>query len=190
MRRGFTWFIAGGVIAVALFAGLDAVRSSLRETPTAAETAPTVTRPTVVSHTFPECNQDQMTVAVEVRKPDSTRPVWNQREARGWRAWQRTPVATLVMRNVGSGYCVIVDGPFDFGIRDRADRWMARWNGNNVFPGLYAPKQERSFSLPNVFSCDRPGPFRAIGTVGDQSARLNDLAYHEVTCTSGRFTPT
>ena len=83
MRRGFTWAIAGGVIAVALFAGLDALRSSLRETPTAAEKAPAVTRPTVVSHPVPECNQNQMAVAVEVRKPDSTRPVWNQKDARG-----------------------------------------------------------------------------------------------------------
>jgi len=189
MRSGFTWAIAGGVIAIALFAGLDALRSSLRESPNAVETAPTVTRATAVSHSFSECDQDQMAIAVEVRKPDSTRPVWNQREARGRRAWQRTPVATLVMRNVGSSFCVLVDGTFDFGIRDRADRWMARWDGDNVFPGLYAPDQERSFSLPNVISCDRPEPFRAIATVGDQSARLDDLAYQEVTCTSGRLTP-
>jgi hypothetical protein len=48
MRRGITWVIFGAVLGVALFAGVDALRSSLRETPTAADTAPAVTRPTVV----------------------------------------------------------------------------------------------------------------------------------------------
>jgi hypothetical protein len=183
LRGRLTWIIVGAVVAVVVVAGIDALRSSLRETRIPVETAPAINRSTVVS----ECNVRQMEAAIEVRKPDNTRPVWNQRDARGWRAWQRTPAATLVMRNVGSSDCILSEGTFDFGIRDRTNRWMARWNGDNVFPGLYAPGQERSFSLPNVFSCDRPGPFRAIATVGDYSARLDDLAYREVTCTSGRL---
>jgi hypothetical protein len=184
MGRALTWIIFGAVLGVALFAGVDALRSSLRDAPTAVKTTPAVNGSIVVSG----CEANQLEAAIEVRKPDDTRPVWNQREARGWRAWQRTPVATLVMRNVGSRDCILSEGTFDFGIKDRAGRWMARWNGDNVFPGLYAPEQERSFSLPNVFSCDRPSPFSARATVGGYSARLNELAYDDVTCLNGRLT--
>jgi len=64
---------------------------------------------------------------------------------------------------------------------------MARWEGNNVFGGSYVPAEEKSFSLPNVFSCDRPAPFRAIATVGHYAAGLDDLTYDQVTCTKGRL---
>ena len=75
------------------------------------------------------------------------------------------------------------------GSGDRSGRWMARWDGNNVFGGQYAPAEERSFSLPNVYSCrNQPGPFRAMATVGPYSALLNRLTYSQVTCTSGRLT--
>jgi hypothetical protein len=172
-----------------LLAGIDALRSSLRDTKTVARTPPNAIRSTIVSNQHTECGRSQMVVAIEVRKPDETRQVWNQSATRDWRAWQRTPVATLVVRNAGSSDCFLrrVDGKFDFGIRDRADKWMARWNGGNVFRGPYAPAQEKSFSLPNVFSCDRPGPFRAIATVGHYAARLNGLTYGQVTCGSGRL---
>jgi len=181
-RTRLTWIILGAVVAVVVVAGVDAVRSSLREAPPVAESA------IVSHHEEPVCTRRQMAVSVQVRKPDETRPVWNQRDARGWWMWKRTPVATLIVRNVGSSACVLVDGSFDFGIRDRADRWMARWKGGNVFPGRYAPLSETSFSLPNVFSCDRPAPFKAIATVGPYSARLNHLTYGQVTCMSGRVT--
>ena len=157
-------------------------------------TTPTATRSTNVSNRDTACKRSQMVVAIEVRKPDETRPAWNLRDQDnpGWRAWQRTPVATLVVKNAGSSDCALVhgDGTYDFGIRDRSGRWMARWDGNNVFGGQYAPAEERSFSLPNVYSCDRPGPFRAMATVGPYSALLNRLTYSQVTCTSGRLTST
>ena len=190
MRGGWvSWVIGGAIGLLLLFAGIDALRSSLGDTK-AAVTAPTATRSTNVSNRDTACKRSQMVVAIEVRKPDETRPAWNQRGDRGWRAWQRTPVATLVVKNAGSSDCALVhgDGTYDFGIRDRAGRWMARWDGNNVFGGQYAPAEERSFSLPNVYSCDRPGPFRAMATVGPYSALLNRLTYSQVTCTSGRLT--
>ena len=187
-RTRLSWIILGAVLAVVVFAGIDALRSSLGSTSPAVKTAPTGAGATVGSNEDPACSQKQMAVSVQVRKPDETRPVWNQREALGWRAWQRTPVATLVVKNVGSGTCFLAHGRYDFGITDRADRWMARWDGNNVFAGTYVPAEEKSFSLPNVFSCDRPGPFRAKATVGHYSARLNHLTYDQVTCTSGRST--
>jgi len=176
--------------ALLVLAGMDALRSSLRSPPVRA--APTGTRTTTVSNEELECNRGQMVVSIQVRKPDDTRPVWNQRDrdSSGRRAWQRTPVATLVMRNVGSSECVLVEGDFDFGIKDGSDSWMARWNGANVFPGPYAPAEEKSFSLPNVFSCDRPAPFRAVATLGRYSARLDHLTYDEVTCRNGRLSKT
>ena len=184
LRTRLTWIILGAVVAVVVFAGVDALRSSLRDTSPATRAAPTFTGATNVSQEEPVCNRGQMAVAVQVRKPDDTRPVWNQRDRDnpGWRAWQRTPVATLVVRNVGSSACRLVHGRYDFGIRDGADRWMARWDGNNVFAGTYEPSAETSFSLPNVFSCDRPAPFRAVATVGDYTARLEHLTYDQVTC--------
>ena len=189
MRRGLTWVIFGAVLGVALFAGVDALRSSLHGSPSAVEAAPTVTRPNVSSRPVPYCKRNQMTVAIEVRKPDETRAPWNQRQAPGWQAWQRTPVATLVTRNVGANRCFLLHSIFHLGIKDRDNDSMARWHGPQEFHGLYEPDQERTFSLPNVFSCDRPGPFSAIGNVGGHSARLDGLAYDEVTCTSGRHTP-
>lgn len=191
MRGGWlSWVIGGAIGALLVFAGIDALRSSLGDTETAVKTAPTLTRSTHVSNQATECKRSQMVVAIEVRKPDETRPKWDQRDSPGWRAWERTPVATLVVRNAGSSDCVLNDGTFDFGIRDRADKWMARWDGGNEFPGPYAPAQERTFSLPNVYSCDRPGPFRAMATVGHSSARLEGLSYDQVTCSSGRLTKT
>ena len=188
MRGGWlSWVIGGAIGALLVFAGIDALRSSLGDTKAAVKTTPT--RLTNVSNQATACKRSQMVVAIEVRKPDETRPVWNlrDRDNPGWRAWQRTPVATLVVKNAGSSDCALVhgDGTYDFGIRDRAGRWMARWDGNNVFGGQYAPAEERSFSLPNVYSCDRPGPFRAMATVGPYSALLNRLTYSQVTCTSG-----
>jgi len=190
LRTRLTWIILCAVAALLVVAGLDALRSSLRDPSAAERTAPTFTGATNVSHENPVCNRRQMVVSVQVRKPDETRPVWNQRERdnSGWRAWPRTPVATLVVRNVGSSACRLVHGRYDFGIKDRADRWMARWDGNNVFAGTYESSTETSFSLPSVFSCDRPAPFRAIATVGRYSARLNDLTYGQVTCMTGRLT--
>lgn len=189
LRTRITWVIGGAVVVLLIIAGVDALRSSLGEPRAAVGTAPTH-----VSNQATACKRSEMVVAIEVRKPDETRPVWNQRDQDnpGWRAWRRTPVATLVVRNAGSSDCVLVHGAgtYDFGIRDRAGRWMARWDGVNVFPGQYAPAQERTFSLPNVFSCDRPGPFSATATVGHSSARLKGLTYDQVTCTRDRLTST
>jgi hypothetical protein len=186
-RTRLSWIILGAVVAVVVFAGVDALRSSLGSTSPADRTVPTGAGATVISNEDPACNQKQMAVSVQVRKPDETRPVWNQREALRSRAWQRTPVATLVVKNVGSRTCLLAHGRYDFGIKDRANRWMARWEGNNVFAGSYVPAEEKSFSLPNVFSCDRPAPFSAIATVGHYAARLDDLSYDQVTCTRGRL---
>jgi hypothetical protein len=182
LRTRITWIILGAVVALVVLAGVDGLRSSLGKTRLAENTPPTVTGRTIVSHAVPACNRRQVAVSVQIRTPDETRPVWNQRNAPGWRAWQQTEVATLVARNVGSRACFLAHARFDFGIRDRADRWMARWNGNNVFGGTYEPASEKSFSLPNVFSCDRPGPFRAIATIGHYSARLQRVTYDQVTC--------
>ena len=43
------------------------------------KTAPTLTRSTHVSNQATECKRSQMVVAIEVRKPDETRPEWDQR---------------------------------------------------------------------------------------------------------------
>src|SRR5262245_2143295 len=117
-RARLTWITLGAVVALLVVAGVDALRSSLRDTSPAARAAPTFTGATNVSQEKPVCNRGQMAVAVQVRKPDDTRPVWNQRDRDnpGWRAWQRTPVATLVVRNVGSSACRLVHGRYDFGI--------------------------------------------------------------------------
>jgi hypothetical protein len=84
---------------------------------------------------------------------------------------------------------ILVDGNFDFGIMDRDNRLMAEWEGGNVFPGAYEPAQVKSFSLPNVVSCDRPASFTAVATIGHYSqARLKHLTYDQVTCRNGRLT--
>jgi hypothetical protein len=78
---------------------------------------------------------------------------------------------------------------FDFGIMDGDNRLMAEWEGGNVFPGAYEPAQVKSFSLPNVLSCDRPASFTAVATIGHYSqARLKHLTYDQVTCRNGRLT--
>ena len=75
-------------------------------------------------------------------------------------------MATLVVRNAGSSDCVLNDGTFDFGIRDRADKWMARWDGGNEFPGPYAPAQEGRFSLPTSTPATGPDPLERWRPLG------------------------
>jgi hypothetical protein len=46
----------------------------------------------------------------------------------------------------------------------------------------YAPASERTFSLPDTYRCDRPGPYLATATVGLCTARRDGLSSSEITC--------
>jgi hypothetical protein len=45
-----------------------------------------------------------------------------------------------------------------------------------------APGYRKTFHLPTVYFCDRPGPFVVVATVGLFSVRRGGLSRHEIAC--------
>lgn len=164
--------IAAVAIALVLVIAVDAVRSSDRKTTAPPKTATPGEAP---GQRVRLCAEGDMAVAIDVRHPSSS-------QASGrFEAPRRRAVATIVLRNVGSLRCGWVWG-FRLAVTDRAGRQVGRWLDSEWFVDDYIPGAERTFSLPGVFRCDRPGPFVAFAAVGPYSVRRGNLSRSEITC--------
>ena len=130
----------------------------------------------------PDCVGSDMRIAIEVRRPSH----W-QLEG-GWggmHARSDHRVATIVLRNV-SGHLCRFESAFDMTIYDRAGRIVGQWDDPRWFDGTYRPGTSGTFSLPDVYTCARPGPFWAFGAVGGYSARRHGLRLSDITCRARR----
>jgi hypothetical protein len=159
-------------IALVVVVAIDALRSSGRKRTASPKSVSTAVaqekRP-------PRCAEGDMVVGIDVRHPTSA-------QASGrFAAPRRRAVATIVLRNVGSLRCHWVWG-FRLAVTDRIGRPLARWLDAGWFVDDYIPGAEKTFSLPGVSRCDRPGPFVAFAVVGPYSARRGDLSRREIAC--------
>jgi hypothetical protein len=124
-----------------------------------------------------DCAAGDTTSAVEVRRPSH-----RQVSVRDWaHVHSQHRVATVVLRNISSRPCY-GGSAFDFKILDRVGRTVGDWDSPTWFAGYYQPSGYRTFSLPSVIRCDRPGPFTAIAVVGRYTARRHGLRRSEITC--------
>jgi hypothetical protein len=97
IRSRLTWVIAGAVVALLVVAGVDVLRSSENETTASPSTGSTmevatttgVVTMTAGSRRLPPCTVEDSAVTVEVRRPNP----------------ESQPVATIVMRGVGTRLC-------------------------------------------------------------------------------------
>jgi len=183
-----TWVIVGAVAALLAVAGVDALRSSDEETSPSATTAATTTEGESSDVAAP-CRPKQIAVSIDIRRPD-----WqNQPGYVGDAAWKQSRVATMVVRNVGSGACDLHE-EWHFLITDRRGHSVGRWNSEGlVLVGRYGPGAEKAFSLPAMeyatslerpaYRCDYPGPYVALASVGAAApARRGNLSASEITC--------
>jgi hypothetical protein len=159
IRTRLTWVIVGAVVALLIAAGVDALRSSDRESSAPTTTASTTTVGRRAGSTLPRCTREQVAVSIEIRKG----------------------VATIVVRHVGANPCDLRYRRFRLTIRDRAGNVIGQWGGAR-FGGDFSPGSEQTFSLPAVWHCDRRGPFLALATVGPYGARRSKLSRSEITC--------
>jgi hypothetical protein len=179
IRARLTQVIVGGVAAVLVVAGIDALRSSMRSDQPSALSNTTATVPPSLASTAPACTPDQVAVSIEVRHAAQTAPPGLHPLPR------RRVVATVVVRRLGGGACSQDPLPFALNIYDRDGRQVGDWLSTLYFAG-FAAGAERDVSLPDVYRCDRPGPFYAVATVGPYTARRGHLSYNAITCWHGR----
>jgi hypothetical protein len=181
IRTRLTWVIAGAVVALLVVAGVDALRSSGNETAGSPTAESTTAREEAIDPP-PPCTSEHLAVSIEVRKPDWHRGDYPDYSPWLTSEWRRSQVATIVVRNVAARSCFLAVGEFRFVIRDRAFRRVAFWTNPVWFAAEYSPGYEKTFFLPTVFSCDRPGPYSALATVGPFGARRGNLSRSEITC--------
>jgi hypothetical protein len=182
IRTHFGRLLVGGVAALLVVAGIDALRSTLSEDAPSAPTNPTATVPPSLVSAAPACTREQMAVSIEVRHASKTAPQGLDVLPR------RRVVTTIVVRRVGTEPCTQDPLPFALNIYDRKGRGVGDWLSTLYFAGAFAPGTESTVSLPDVYDCDRPGPFHAIASVGPYTARRDHLSYSAITCWKGRRT--
>ena len=62
-------------------------------------------------------------------------------------------------------------------------RTVGAWDDQgNWFNADYQPGGYRTFSLPTVYRCDRPGPFTAVAAVHGRIIRRRHLSLSQITC--------
>jgi hypothetical protein len=122
---------------------------------------------------LPSLRPGDVAVGIEIRRPSSLQEAGTP-EAAG-----RLPVATIVVRNVGAPRCLGVWG-MRFTITDRAGKTVGAWLDSAWFVGYYSPGREKTFSYPDIWRCDRPGPFAAVATVGPYSASRRNLSRSQI----------
>lgn len=123
----------------------------------------------------PQCAAGDMAISIELRRP--------QGQDRGvFRVHSHRRAATIVVQNVSDRQC-FARPAFTFRILDRLGRTVGSWDDQgNWFNGTYQPAGIRTFSLPAVYHCDRPGPFTAVARVDGHTARRHNLNLSEITC--------
>jgi len=152
-----TWVVVGGVAALLVIAVADALRSSNSESTSPAVTvAATTTRNLLVP---PNCARRQIAMSIEIRQG----------------------VATVVVQHVRGEPCFRASADFRFLITNRARHRIGLWTPP-IFAESYELGEEKTFVLPDVFRCDRPGPFIAKATLGPYSARRGGLTRNQITC--------
>jgi hypothetical protein len=180
MRGKATWLILIAVGAVVIAGVFDAVHSSTSNDRPSALSNATATVPPSKVFTTPDCTPKQLAVSIEVRHASQT-----AREGL-YVLPRRRVVTTVVVRRVGAEPCLQAPLPFALKISDRKRRDVGDWESSLDFAAPFAPETERTVSLPDVYSCDQPGPFHAIASVGPYTARRNHLSYGAITCWNGR----
>jgi hypothetical protein len=159
MRTRLTWVIVGGVVAVIVFAGLDALLSDHDPT-TPRLTATTVSEATAAR--LRDCTPGQIALSIEII------------EGEGF--------AAVVVQNVGDA-CFQRPLAFRLTIEDRAGNLIGEWGREApFFGGDYAAGAAQTFSLAAVGTCDHPGPYVAVTTLGPHSARRANLSRSEIGC--------
>jgi hypothetical protein len=122
------------------------------------------------------CALDNLAVTIENRHP--RRQVGDYRV----RAPKHRRIATVVARNISARRCLLVAGDLHLTIRDRTRKLVAKWLSANWFVRSYPPGFEQTFSLPDTYRCDRPGPYLATAKVGVYTARRTGLSRSDITC--------
>jgi hypothetical protein len=165
-------------IAVIGFAAVDAVRSSDQRKAKSIPTSTTATAPVASIH---RCAHSDLAVTIDTRRPRRSQ---FGAEAGDYEvhAPRHRRIATVVARNTSARGCLLVLGDLRLTIRDRRRRLVAKWLSASWFVHTYAPGSERTFSLPDTYRCDRPGPYLATATVGLYTARRDGLSSSEITC--------
>jgi hypothetical protein len=163
--------LAGAGIALVVVAAVDALRSSDHNT---TASPPTESTTTAKGAGYRRCARRDIAVGIEVRRPSSLQQNSGTPEAAG-----RLPVATIVVRNVGARRCLGIWG-LRFTITDRAGKTVGKWLDSAWFVGYYPPDREKTFSYPDIYRCDRPGPFVALATVGPYSASRRNLSRSQI----------
>jgi hypothetical protein len=180
VRARVTQVIVGGVAAVLVVAGIDALRASMTNDQRQTLSSTTTTVPPALASTAPACAPDQVAVSIEVRHAAQSAPPGLDVLPR------RRVVATVVVRRLGGGACSQDPLPFALNVYDRDGRQVGAWLSTLYFAGAFEAGTERDVSLPAVYHCDRPGPFHAIATAGPYVARRGHLSNSDITCWQGR----
>jgi hypothetical protein len=172
--------VMGAVIAVIVIAAVDAFRSRDHDTTAHATTAATTPRNVAPVR---RCAPGDLAVAIEIRRPSRVQTSGGVFAA----TRPRRRVATIVVRNVRAPPCLFASGGFHLTISDRTGKVIGEWNddprrGLVWFAHTYSPGSEKTFSLPTVYRCDRPGPFVAVATVGSNITLRGYLSRRQITC--------
>jgi len=153
-----------------VIAAVDALRSS-DHTPATSPTPASTTTAKGARYRF--CARRDIAVGIEIRRPSILQT------SGGPEAAGRRPVATIVVRNVGTQRCLGV-WELRFAITDRAGKTVGKWLDSAWFVGYYSPGRQKAFSYPDIWRCDRPGPFVARATVGPYSASRRNLSRSQI----------
>jgi hypothetical protein len=170
--------LVGGVVVFLAVSVVSGLRSSGRHATSVTSTtpaktgAPSARNASVVGLGVRQCAGDTW-IAIEVRRPS------HRQDSGVFEVHSQHRVPTIVLRHVDPS---CLGGPaFTFTIRDRAGRVVGQWNGN--WPADFNQQgRSRTFSLPAVRRCDRPGPFTAVAVVGGYSTHRTGLRRDQITC--------
>jgi hypothetical protein len=118
-----------------------------------------------------------MAVHIAIRRPVASQLL----DSSAYPATSQHRVATIVVRNVSDHPCRTIWG-LHLTIKDPAGRIIGEWLAASWFTRHYPPGFEKTFSLPAVYTCKRPGPFTALATVGIFTVRREGLTRRQITC--------
>jgi hypothetical protein len=170
--------IIASTVTLVVVAAVDALRSSgdTRTSPHSNSSSPALrVKGAPTMPIMPDCGPGDVSVRVAVRQPTASQAGSESTPTRHRR------VATIVVRTVGDQPCRAALGRPAVTIRDRGGRTVgeqqAYWFHRPVTPG-----SEKTFPLPTVYFCDRPGPFVVVATVGLFSTRRGGLTRRQIGC--------
>jgi hypothetical protein len=170
--------LVGGVVVFLAVSVVNGLRSSghdatsVPSTTPAKTSAPRARNASVVGLGVRQCAGETW-IAIEVRRPSRLQ------DSGVFEVHSQHRVATIVMRHVDRS--CLGGSAFTFTIRDRLGTVVGRWNGS--WPADFNRQgRSRTFSLPAVRRCDRPGPFTAVAVVGGYSTHRTGLRRDEIAC--------